>query len=354
VWPEPRNPLAVVLALRYYGLVLNDRSVLLAATAAAPVAWGSTYLVTTELLPPGRPLLAAAVRALPAGILLVALTRQLPHGSWWWRAGVLGVLNIGAFFALLFVAAYRLPGGIAAVVGAVQPLLVAVLASRLLCERLTARRLLAAGTGFAGVAVLVLRADAHLDGIGIAAALGGALAMSLGVVLTKRWGRPAPLLTMTGWQLTAGGLFLAPLALLVEGPPPANLSGGAVAGFAYLTIVGTAVAYALWFRGLQALPATDVALLGLLSPLVATALGWIVAGQSLSGTQAVGGLLVLVALLVLQGGRTDPAAGTRRARPPGAGRIAAKPARDRAGGSTPERAAHRLLPTPPSPQGSSS
>jgi probable blue pigment (indigoidine) exporter len=114
------------------------------------------------------------------------------------------------------------------------------------------------------------------------------------------------------------------------------------------------VAYALWFRGLQALPATDVALLGLLSPLVATALGWIVAGQSLSGTQAVGGLLVLVALLVLQGGRTDPAAGTRRARPPGAGRIAAKPARDRAGGSTPERAAHRLLPTPPSPQGSSS
>ena len=63
------------------------------------VIWGSTYIVTTELLPPDRPFTAALLRTLPAGLLLV-----------------LAALNIGVFQALLFVAAYRLPGGVAAVV----------------------------------------------------------------------------------------------------------------------------------------------------------------------------------------------------------------------------------------------
>ena len=71
-----------------------------ALTAFAPAAWGTTYIVTTELLPPDRPLLAAALRALPAGLALAALSRRRPSGVWWWRAGVLGALNIGAFFAL--------------------------------------------------------------------------------------------------------------------------------------------------------------------------------------------------------------------------------------------------------------
>ena len=91
-------------------------------TALGPAVWGSTYVVTTEVLPPDRPLLAGTLRALPAGLLLLAVTRRLPTGSWWWRAAVLGTLNIGAFFALLFVSAYRLPGGVAALLGAVGPL----------------------------------------------------------------------------------------------------------------------------------------------------------------------------------------------------------------------------------------
>src|SRR5664279_4274995 len=139
------------------------------------MAWGTTYLVTSELLPPGRPLLAAVLRALPAGLLLLALTRMLPRGAWWWKAPVLGGLNIGVFFALLFVAAYRLPGGVAATVGAVQPLIVAVLASRLVAERFTARRLAAGLAGIVGVALLVLGSRARLDVVGVLAALGGAL-----------------------------------------------------------------------------------------------------------------------------------------------------------------------------------
>lgn len=87
---------------------------IVALTALAPVTWGATYLVTTQFLPPDRPLLSGAIRALPMGLVALAITRTLPRGAWWWRAAVLGTLNIGAFVALLFVAAYRLPGVVAA------------------------------------------------------------------------------------------------------------------------------------------------------------------------------------------------------------------------------------------------
>src|SRR5437879_2959138 len=114
----------------------------LALTGLTPLVWGSTYAVTTEFLPPDRPMFTALMRALPAGLVLLALTRTLPRGAWLWRAAVLGVLNIGAFFPLLFLAAYRLPGGVAAVLGSVGPLFALVLAAVLLAERPTARRLL--------------------------------------------------------------------------------------------------------------------------------------------------------------------------------------------------------------------
>ncbi|GAA1406490.1 EamA family transporter [Kitasatospora putterlickiae] len=269
-------------------------------TALAPAIWGSTYLVTTELLPPGRPLLAGVLRALPAGLLLIAFTRRLPKGEWWWRSLVLGALNIGVFFALLFVAAYRLPGGVAATVGAVQPLIAAGLSAALLGDRLSARTLLSGIAGVAGVSLLVLRSNAELDALGIAAALGGAVVMATGVVLSKRWTSPAPLLATTGWQLTAGGLLLLPVALLVEGPPPSHLTGANLLGYGYLSLIGAAVAYALWFRGIRALPPTSVTFLGLLSPVVATALGWLVLGQDLAPVQALGALIVLGSLVAAQ------------------------------------------------------
>lgn len=286
--------------MRYFTLVLNNRSAVTLATAAVPSVWGSTYLVTTELLPPGRPLLAATIRALPAGLALVALTRRLPHGHWWWRATVLGALNIGAFFALLFVAAYRLPGGVAATVGAIQPLIVAGFAALLLAQRLTLRVGLCAVTGIAGVSLLVLRANAQIDTLGLIAALGGALSMGLGVVLSKRWTPPVPVLASTGWQLVTGGLLLLPVTLLVEGAPPTHLTLENTLGYAYLTIVGSAIAYTLWFRGIQLLTPTEVTFLGLLSPLVATTLGWLVLDQRLTPVQIAGALTVLASVVTVQ------------------------------------------------------
>ncbi|OPG01996.1 EamA family transporter [Microbispora sp. GKU 823] len=273
----------------------------LALTALTPLAWGSTYAVTTEFLPPDRPMFTAVMRALPAGLVLLVIGRVLPRGVWVWRAAALGVLNIGAFFPLLFLAAYRLPGGVAAVLGAVGPLFALVFAALLLAERPTARKVLAGLLGLLGVGLVVLRAEARLDMVGVLAGLAGAASMSAGTVLTKRWGRPEGVgaLALTGWQLTAGGLLLVPVALLVEGAPPA-LSGENLLGYVYLGIVGTALGYWIWFRGISRLPATSVAFLALLSPVSAAVIGWAALGQSLSPVQLLGMVLALGGTLLGQ------------------------------------------------------
>jgi probable blue pigment (indigoidine) exporter len=241
------------------------------------------------------------LRALPVGLLVVAATRALPRGSWWWRSAVLGTLNIGAFFALLFVSAYRLPGGVAATMGAAQPLVIAALAYVLLAERPTWWRLGWGVIGVVGVGLMVLTAQARLDGIGVVAGLAGTASMAAGIVMTKRWGRPAGVgvLAFTGWQLAAGGVVLLPLALAVEGAPPA-LDAKAVLGYAWLALVGTLLAYVLWFRGLARLPIGAFSFLPLLSPVMATFLGWALLHQALTPLQGVGFFLALGAIAAAQ------------------------------------------------------
>lgn len=286
-----------------------------AFAALGPMTWGTTYVVTTELLPPDRPLLAGLLRALPAGLLLLAIGRELPRGAWVARAILLGALNIGLFFALLFLAAERLPGGVAAMVGAIQPLLVAVLAGPLLGEAPGRVRIAAALAGAAGVALLVLRSDASLDSVGLLAAVGATVSMTLGTLLTKRWGRPAGLLSFTAWQLLAGAAILLPATLAVEGLPSTITTNNA-AGFAYLTLVGTAGAYLLWFWGLGRMAASAAALLPLLSPVVALAVGVAYSHEAMTLPQAAGALLVLGAVLLgVSRGTGAPARGARRRSP---------------------------------------
>ncbi|OWA03650.1 EamA family transporter [Streptomyces sp. CS113] len=286
------------------------RPAVIALTALAPVSWGSTYAVTTEFLPPDRPLFTGLMRALPAGLLLLALARVLPRGAWWGKAAVLGALNIGAFFPLLFLAAYRMPGGMAAVVGSAGPLLVVGLSALLLGQRPTARSVLTGVVAAFGVSLVVLEAVGGLDPLGVSAAVASTASMSTGTVLAGRWGRPAGVgpLALTAWQLTAGGLLLAPLALLVEGAPPA-LDGPAVGGYLYLALANTALAYWLWFRGIGRLSATQVTFLGPLSPLTAAVIGWAALGEALGPVQLAGMGLAFGATLAGQWAPRARAAG---------------------------------------------
>ncbi len=264
----------------------------LAATAVAPMIWGSTYLVTTQWLPPDRPVWLSVLRALPAGLLLLALVRRLPHGVWWGRMLILGGLNFAIFWSCLFVGAYRLPGGVAATLGAVQPLLVLGLQRLVVGTPVGGRRVGVGVVGLAGVALLVLTPSAALDGVGIAASLLGAASMAAGTVLTRRWQPTEGALTVTAWQLVAGGVLLLPVALVVEPapPPPTFLH---LAGYLHLGLIGAAFTYWLWFRGLTRLEPAVVAPLGFLSPVTAVVLGVAVLGQTPTPAQAIGMALVL-------------------------------------------------------------
>lgn len=193
----------------------------IALTAIAPIVWGSTYIVTTEALPPESPLIASTIRSLPAGVLLVLISRAWPTGLWWLRIAVLGFLNIGLFFYCLFFAATYLPGGMASMVMSIQPVIVMIMSWYLLSSSFSSQQLVASGLGILGVGLLVLNSSAELNIEGMLTAILGTLSMALGVVLTKKWGRPTgmTMLGFTGWQLLFGGIILLPVSLWLEGIP---------------------------------------------------------------------------------------------------------------------------------------
>ena len=275
-------------------------------TALAPAIWGTTYIVTSQFLPPDRPFIAALLRVLPAGIALLIWCRRFPLRNEWWKLIVTGILNIGAFQALLFIAAYRLPGGLAAVIGAIQPLLVMMLAWCVDRQRSPWVAVLSAVTGIIGMALLLLSPHTVLDPLGIMAAFSGAVSMALGTWLSRRWAISLPVVALTGWQLLIGGVVLAPVAWLVD-PPLQGVTLTQAVGYLWLCVAGAMLAYGLWFRGISRLPSVAVSALSLLSPVTAVLLGWIFLGQKIEGGALVGLIVVLLSVLSIQRALTKKA-----------------------------------------------
>ncbi len=277
---------------------MSSRTLTIALTALAPLIWGSTYYVTTEFLPPDRPLTAAVLRVLPAGALLLLWTREWPVRAAWGKTLTLAVLNIGFFQAMLFVAAYRLPGGLAAILSSTQTLMVLLLMV-LAGSHPSKAAWKAAGLGVIGVVLLVASPQTRFDTLGIIAALAGAVSMAAGMVLTKRWQTGLSVLATTGWQLLLGGLCLLPAALLMEPDLPA-LTARNIGGYVYLCLLGAVLSYVLFFRGIRLLPPPVVSSLGLLSPVCAYLLGWALLNQAMGWRALLGFVLVLVSIYGVQ------------------------------------------------------
>ncbi|USP06023.1 EamA family transporter [Vibrio sp. LQ2] len=271
----------------------------IALTAIAPIVWGSTYIVTTEALPPESPLIASTIRSLPAGVLLVLISRAWPTGLWWLRIAVLGFLNIGLFFYCLFFAATYLPGGMASMVMSIQPVIVMIMSWYLLSASFSSQQLVASGLGILGVGLLVLNSSAELNIEGMLTAILGTLSMALGVVLTKKWGRPTgmTMLGFTGWQLLFGGIILLPVSLWLEGIPT-QLTSINYLGYGYLSLIGAILGYFLWFRGIEKLPPVTVSFLGFLSSVSACFLGYLILNQTLTWPQLLGALAILFSIVL--------------------------------------------------------
>lgn len=267
--------------------------------AICTILWGFTYMLAGRWLPP-HPEMAGAVRAVGGAGFLFLLSRELPKAGWWGRMIVLGTLNVGFFFGLFFIGAMRLQGGVAAVFQALGPVLVLLMAWGILHRRPTGLQFFAVLLGLAGVAMVVLKDGAAIDGIGVAAMLGCVLSISLGGVLLSRWGSPGISITsFTAWQLLIGGIELTLVALLIgdfQGP----LTGLNIVAFVILAIVLTGIPFLLWFRGIEAVGAVAIMPLILLTPVTALVLDAALLQIMPSALQIAGVVVVIASLLINQ------------------------------------------------------
>jgi probable blue pigment (indigoidine) exporter len=276
------------------------------AAALAACIWGTTYVLTDVM--PQTPVFVAAVRAFGGALPLILISRSLPDRTWLPRAIVLGTFNCGIFFGLLFVGAYRLPGGVAGTLQSLVPLFAVFFAWPLLREPPSLLRIVFILVGSLGVALLLSKGPVALDPIGILAALGSAISSAMGAVLLSRWGQPKSMIALTSWQLVVAAIELLALSLLI-GDIPAAISGVNLVAFAYLCVVGTALPYFLWFYGIVNAGANRIAPLVLFSPLVAFVMDDIFRALVPSLTQALGAALIMASVVASQriGARPAPA-----------------------------------------------
>jgi drug/metabolite transporter (DMT)-like permease len=308
----------VVEELRTRGLLAK----VLFAFAAIYFVWGSTFLAIRITIGHIPPLLMCGARLLSAGLVLVAWARATgqpwPRGIEWRNAALVGILLPGIGNSGVTLAETHVPSGLVALLVATIPAWLAVLSAMgpngVRPSGLTLAGLVA---GFAGIALLIGPGllDARHATIAPGWALipvGGAFTWAWGTLWSRRVATPSSPLMATGVGLTAGGV-LALLAGAAAGEPArfdlAAVTPASLVALAYLSIMGSVVAFTAYLYLLRHVPPGLVATYAFVNPIVAMALGWAFAGE-VAGPRtllAAGMVIVSVVLIVASGARPHAA-----------------------------------------------
>lgn len=278
--------------------------------ALLTLIWGTTWAAIRIGLKGVPPLTGAALRFALASLVLLAVVRALKvrlgrsavERRLWVASGL---LNFAISYGLVYWAEQYLPSGLAAVIFASFPLFVAVLAHFFLPgERLSAAGAVGVVLGFAGIVILFsedLTAIGGPNAVLAAAVLPLApFAASIGQVVIKRWGAGVHPLSLAAVPMGLCSLVLGTLALVLERGRPVVLDAASIGSILYLALVGSALAFSLYFFLLTKRPATWVALVAYTSPAVAVLVGVVVLDEPFTlrlvlGTVAVlGGVLLSV------------------------------------------------------------
>ena len=292
------------------------------------VVWGSTYLgirIAVESIPP---FVMASVRFLIAGVVMlgaVAIVRRgalvLPSGAELRDCFIVGALLMGGGMGAVAWGEQTVPSGIAALLIAMMPVWVAVFGRVFLHERLPLAATVGIGVGMVGVAILVgpsLAFDGSLDPAGVLALLISPMCWAAGSVFAAHKARlPKDPFVTTGLQMFSGAIVLG-AAAVVSGElfrfDPSAVTQESLVAFAYLTLVGSLVAFTAYAWVLRHAPLPLIATYAFVNPVVAVALGAIVLNEVVTPLQVLAGAVIVVgvALIILSRSRMSGAEAVER------------------------------------------
>ena len=275
------------------------------ALLATIVLWAYSWVVMKQVLAHAGPFDFAALRyLLGAAVLFAAMLatgRSLQPPPW--RPTVLiGVCQTAAFQGLEQYALMSGGAGHVALLAYTMPFWAVLLAWLLLGDRPTARHWL--GLALAALGLLCIIEPWHALGSALSTtlAIAGGLAWAGGTVLSKRLFRqhPVPVLSLTAWQMLAGGVVLGVVALAV---PQRSIAWtpGFIAGLAYSVVLASAVAWWLWSIVLQRLSTTVASVSSLGVPVVCVMLAWLILHERPAPMEWLGIALVMLGLVAVSG-----------------------------------------------------
>lgn len=259
--------------------------------------WGACFVAIRWGLRDAPVLWFAALRSLTAGAVLVGAgalgRRALPAGRRaWLLIGALAATNAALAFAAMFAGVDGLSTGVASVLANAQPLLVLLPAWWLFGERVSPRAAGGMVLGFAGLLVVAVPGG---GGSGAWLSILAAAAITAGTLLSRRL-TGVDTLQAVGWHFVIGGVALAVVAGAVEGLPRIAWTPRFVASLAFLSLVGTALAFWAWFTETQRCELGPLAAWTFLTPVFGLGFGVVLAGESVAGWTAAGLAVVLASL----------------------------------------------------------
>jgi drug/metabolite transporter (DMT)-like permease len=297
-----------------------DRGPIWVALFVLYVVWGSTYLgiaVAVETIPP---FLMAAARFGIAGAVLLTWSLLRARGSFVapsrreWRDSILvGTLLLGGGMGMVAYGEQTVPSGITALLVAMMPVWVAIFGRILLGQRLPWLAGVGIVVGFVGVAILagptIVGGTGALDPLGLAAIIISPIAWSLGsLYASHRATLPRQPLVATGAQMVSGGVVLAVMGAIAGDFgrfDPGAISGESIAAFAYLTVIGSLLAFTAYGWLLRVAPLPFIATYAYVNPVVAVVLGAFVRHEPIDARTLVAGAVIIgaVVLIVTSRGR---------------------------------------------------
>jgi drug/metabolite transporter (DMT)-like permease len=288
------------------------------ALAILYVVWGSTYVAARAMVETIPPLLGAGTRCVLAG-LAIAFGLRLRRGAGALplvRSELLGAAAAGGLLivggqGLMTVGVQHLPAGLAALVGASVPLWLVLLRAGS-GERPGRLTLIGVVVGFVGVTVLLLAREVQpgATAVGFLLCLLSAIAWAIGSFYSRAWSLPRDSFVSAAWQLVFGGALMLVLGLAsgeVARLELADVSERSLAGFAWMVLAGSLLAFSAYVWLLANVPISTVATHAYVNPLVAIFLGWLLLSEQISPLTLLGALLIVASVFIVVSRETDPA-----------------------------------------------